>query len=48
MSPLEPAPFADLLAGYCLDVRGGETVLVRSTSLAAPLLLELQRAILER
>ncbi len=48
MSPLEPAPFADLLAGYCLEVRAGENVLVRSTSLAAPLLLELQRAILER
>jgi aminopeptidase len=44
----DPAPFADLLAGYCLDVEPGESVLVRSTSLAAPLLLELQRAILER
>src|SRR3954463_10162158 len=40
--------FADLLAGYCLDVQPGQQVLVRSTSLAAPLLLELQRAILER
>ena len=29
-------------------MQAGETVLVRSTSLAAPLLLELQRAILER
>jgi aminopeptidase len=48
VSALDPAPFADLLAGYCLEVQGGETVLVRSTSLAAPLLLELQRAILER
>ncbi len=48
MTVLEPAPFAELLAGYCLDVQPGETVLVRSTSLAAPLLLELQRAILER
>ena len=48
MTALEPGPFADLLAGYCLEVQGGETVLVRSTSLAAPLLLELQRAILER
>ena len=48
MSALDPAPFADLLAGYCLEVQAGETVLVRSTSLAAPLLLELQRAILER
>jgi aminopeptidase len=45
---LEPGAFADLLAGYCLDVEAGQTVLVRSTSLAEPLLLELQRAILER
>jgi aminopeptidase len=45
---LDPAAFADLLAGYCLDVQPRETVLVRSTSLAAPLLLELQRAILAR
>ena len=43
-----PAAFADLLAGYCLEVQPGENVLVRSTTLAAPLLLELQRAILER
>src|SRR3954466_8189466 len=40
--------FADLLAGYCLDVKPGQQVLVRSTALAAPLLLELQRTILER
>jgi aminopeptidase len=45
---LDPAPFADLLAGYCLDVHAGDTVLVRSTTLAEPLLLELHRAILER
>jgi aminopeptidase len=45
---LDPARFADLLAGYCLDVQPQEQVLVRSTALAAPLLLELQRAILER
>ena len=45
---LDPAPFADLLAGYCLDVQPGQQVVVRSTTLAAPLLLELQRAILER
>jgi aminopeptidase len=44
----DPAAFADLLAGYCLDVGPGQQVLVRSTPLAAPLLLELQRAILER
>jgi aminopeptidase len=45
---LDPAAFADLLCGYCLEVGGGQQVLVRSTSLAAPLLLEVQRAVLER
>ncbi len=45
---LDPARFADLLAGYCLEVQAGQEVLVRSTTLAAPLLLECQRAILER
>ncbi len=45
---LDAARFADLLAGYCLDVQPGQEVLVRSTTLAAPLLLECQRAILER
>jgi aminopeptidase len=44
----DPARFAALLAGYCLDVRAGQQVLVRSTTLAAPLLLALQREILER
>ncbi len=47
MTP-DPRAFADLLAGYCLDVKPEQTVLVRSTPLAAPMLLELQRAILER
>ncbi|MDX6681418.1 MAG: aminopeptidase [Solirubrobacteraceae bacterium] len=45
---LDAAAFADLLAGYCLEVQPGQEVLVRSTTLAEPLLLELQRAILER
>jgi aminopeptidase len=45
---LDPRAFAELLTGYCLDVQPGQQVLVRSTPLAAPLLLELQRAILER
>ena len=48
MTELDPKAFADLLSGYCLDVQAGETVLVRSTSLAAPLLLELQRSVLDR
>jgi aminopeptidase len=44
----DPAAFAGLLAGYCLEVAPDQQVLVRSTALATPLLLELQRAILER
>jgi aminopeptidase len=48
VTALDPRGFADLLAGYCLDVQPGQQVLARSTTLAAPLLLELQRAILER
>src|SRR3954464_5615245 len=47
-SDLSATRFAELLVGYCLEVRAGQQVLVRSTSLAAALLLELQRAILER
>src|SRR3954454_17971061 len=47
-SDLSATRFADLIAGYCLEVRPGQQVLVRSTSLAAPVLVELQRAILER
>jgi aminopeptidase len=39
---------ADLLVGYCLELESGKEVLVRSSTEAAPLLLELQRAILER
>jgi aminopeptidase len=45
---LDPAAFARLLAGYCLEVEPGEQILVRSTTLAAPLLLALQREILAR
>ncbi len=48
MTALDPARFAELLVGYCLDVEAGEEVLVRSTTDAEPLLLELQRAILQR
>jgi aminopeptidase len=40
--------FARLLTGYCLDVEPGQHVVVRSTTLAAPLLLALQAAILDR
>ena len=45
---LDAAPMADLLAGYCLDVQPRQKIVVRSSVLATPLLLELQRAILER
>jgi aminopeptidase len=46
--PLDATRFAELLAGYCLDVQPGQEVLVRSTTLAEPLLIECQRAILDR
>ncbi len=46
--PMDPARFADLLVGYCLDVKPEQRVLIRSTALAAPLLLEVERAVLER
>jgi aminopeptidase len=40
--------FAALLCDWCLEVERGQQVLVRSTTLAAPLLRALQRALLER
>jgi aminopeptidase len=43
---VDPAAFARLLCGYCLEVQAGQQVLVRSTTLAAPLLLALQREIM--
>jgi aminopeptidase len=45
---IDPARFAALLCDHCLEVRRGQQILVRSSTLAAPLLIELQRAILER
>ena len=45
---LDPRAFAALLCDYCLQVRAGQQVLVQSTTLAAPLLLALQRAVMER
>lgn len=48
MTGPDPTAFAELLAGYCLDVRPGQQVLIRSTTHAAPLLRALQKAILER
>ena len=45
---IDAAAFADLLTDYCLEVQPGQEIVVRSTTLAAPLLLECQRAILAR
>ena len=45
---IDAAAFARLLTGYCLEVQEGQQVVVRSTTLAAPLLLEVQRELLER
>jgi aminopeptidase len=45
---IDAAAFAKLLSGYCLDAQPGQQVVVSSTTLAAPLLLELQRELLER
>jgi len=44
----DPRAFAALLCDYCLEVRAGQQVLVRSTTLAAPLLRALHGALLER
>ena len=44
----DPAAFAELLCDYCLEVQPGQQVVVRSSTLAAPLLSELQTALLER
>jgi aminopeptidase len=40
--------FARLLCGYCLGAQPGQQVVVRSTTLAAPLLLAVQRELLGR
>lgn len=48
MSWPDPDAFAALLCDYCLEVAPGQQVLVRSTTLAAPLLRALHRALLER
>jgi aminopeptidase len=48
MAGPDPGAFAALLCDYCLDVQEREQVLVRSTTLAAPLLLALQGEVLRR
>jgi aminopeptidase len=45
---IDAAAFARLLTGYCLEVEPGQQIVLRSSTLAAPLLLELQREVLER
>jgi aminopeptidase len=45
---IDPDTLAALLCDYCVRVEPGEQVVVRSTTLAAPLVLALQRAVLER
>jgi aminopeptidase len=45
---IDATAFATLLSGYCLDAQPGQQVVVRSTTHAAPLLLALQRELLER
>ena len=45
---IDAAAFAALVCDYCLEVRRGQQVVVRSTTLASPFLLALHRALLER
>jgi aminopeptidase len=45
---IDPVAFARLLCDYCLEAQAGQQVVVRSTTLAAPLLLAVQRELLER
>ena len=45
---IDPPALAALLCDYCLEVQPGQQVVVRSTTHASPLLLSLQRALLER
>jgi aminopeptidase len=45
---IDAGAFARLLCGYCLDAQPGQQVVVRSTTLAAPLLLAIQSELLER
>ena len=45
---MNPDAFARLLTDYCLEAQPGQTVMVNTTTLAAPLLLALQRELLER
>jgi aminopeptidase len=44
----DPDAFAALLCDWCLEAQPEQQVLIRSTTLAAPLLIALERALLER
>ena len=45
---IDPDAFADLLCDWCLDAREGDYVLVFTTTLAAPLVRALHRALITR
>jgi aminopeptidase len=45
---IDPGKHAALITGYCLDVQPGDQVVVETSTLAAPLVLALQREILAR
>jgi aminopeptidase len=47
MSDSRLVRFADILVGYCAEVREGDLVTIESTPLAAPLLREIYRGVLE-
>ena len=48
VAPPDPAAFAALICDWCLEVGPADRVLVNSSTLAEPLAIELNRAILER
>ena len=45
---IDPERFAELLCGYCLEVSPGEQVVIRSTTLAQPLIMALHSELLRR
>lgn len=47
MSPSRLAAYAHLLVNYCVELKAGERLFVNSTTLAAPLIAALQKAVLQ-
>ena len=47
MNPQQLAAYANLLVNYCVSLQPGERLFVSTTTLAAPLIAELQRAVLQ-